>query len=160
MIPSFRRDFDMARDPFTAQNALRICSYQSWTPSATFVTPGDLSIAFANRAGVLLTIGKLQILNFSFTTSTFTHSTASGNFTITGVPAAPSGLISWFGSMGLWRGITKANYTQISPQMTSAAQSFVLTASGSGQIPANVTTADMPTGGTVQMRGQIIYLAA
>src|SRR5262245_32311518 len=99
MIPPFRRDFDAARDPITAQSALQIGPYRSWTPTLTFATPGDLAVSYASRLGTLFTIGKFQILNFNITTSSFTFTTASGNLTISGVPNAPISSIPF-----IWNG--------------------------------------------------------
>ena len=157
MAPAlFRRNFDSALDPLTAQNALRIGVLSEWTPEITFATPGDLSVAYSFRAGTLTSIGKLRFLTFSITTSGFTHSTASGNFKITGSPVVEEQvLMDWGGFMVQWRGITKANYTQIAPRITGG--EIFLQASGSGQTPVSIATGDMPTGGTVQLRGQAIF---
>jgi hypothetical protein len=120
----------------------------NWTPVLTFGTPGDLNVAYTSQAGHYTKIGRLVAVAFTILTSTFTHTTASGNCQITGLPFAAAGNTNYFGSCA-WQGITKANYTQVTPIIavgTSAVQFFI---SGSGQANAAVGTGDMPTGGTV-----------
>lgn len=133
----------------------------TWTPVLTFATPGDLSIAYTHQVGRYLRIGSLIVAWFSIQTSTFTHTTASGAASITGLPVTSLnvvGLIS-YQAMG-WSGITKANYTHMMPQISANSTTISLIASGSGQAITTVNAADMPTGGSVVLRGVVIYAAA
>lgn len=131
-----------------------------WTPVVTFVTPGNLSVSYATQFGVYQKVGKRVTAEFNITTSAFTHTSASGNLKLTGLPIAPVG--TSFDSTGsmLWSGITKASYTQVAP-MTNGTNTFLLfSASGSAQAISAITTTDTPTGGTVNLRGYITYEAA
>jgi hypothetical protein len=126
--------------------------YDDWTPVLTFATPGDLSVAYSNQTGSYVRIGTFVIAEFTLTTSTFTHSTASGSARITGLPLTSAA--AYRGAMS-WRGITKVNYTQVTPAISGS--NIIFTASGSGQATASVAAADMPTGGTVDLRGFVIF---
>lgn len=133
----------------------------TWTPAFTFATPGNLSIAYTHQIGRYLRIGSLIVAWFSIQTSTFTHTSASGAASITGLPATclnVAGLIS-YQAMG-WSGITKTNYTQVMPQVSANSATISLIASGSGQAITTVNAADMPTGGSVTLRGIVVYPVA
>jgi hypothetical protein len=123
-----------------------------WTPVLTFLTPGNLSVVYASggQDGSYTKIGRLINLFFTISTTTFTHTTASGNLSITGLPFNPATLAGGNGMSGAtsWQGITKAGYTDMIFIPTSAGIiSFI---SGSGVTSIQVSAADMPTGGTVK----------
>jgi hypothetical protein len=130
----------------------------TWTPGLTFVTPGDLSVVYASggQVGTYTRIGRLVIAHFNIQTSTFTHSTASGECELTGLPFTASASLSFVGGVA-WRGITKTNYTQVTPQVVLSTTRVRFLASGSGQTLVSITAADMPSGGTVQLRGTVAY---
>lgn len=120
----------------------------TWTPAGTFTTPGDLSIAYSLQSGTYTKIGRLNQLTCALTTSTFTHTTASGDFRVTGIPfnsAADSA-----GQGIRWQGITKANYTDVVSNFGGANAFVNFFLMGSGQSSATLGTGDMPTGGTVR----------
>jgi hypothetical protein len=59
----------------------------AWTPTVTFATPGDLSVAYAIRSGYYTRVGRTVTLQFNlYFTPTFT--TSSGTIQITGLPVA------------------------------------------------------------------------
>jgi len=132
----------------------------TWTPTLTFATPGNLSVAYSLRSGIYTKIGRLVFAEITLTTSTFTHTTASGICFITGLPYPAAELRQFSrGAVG-WSGITKANYTDVNFSIDSfngINSKIALVISGSGQPVANVTAADMPTGGTVNLTGSLIY---
>jgi hypothetical protein len=57
-----------------------------WTPVFSFVTPGDLAITYGLQSGRYLRIGGLVLAWFTLEMSPFTHTTASGQAKITGLP--------------------------------------------------------------------------
>ena len=130
-----------------------------WTPVLTFNTPGDLSVSYnaAERKGYVFRFGELIFVFFQITTTAFTHTTASGQLQITGLPFTPSGSRGLSNGNCSWRGITKAGYTDITPLINPDDPFFVLIASGSGQVVSQVVAADMPSGGTVELSGGLIY---
>lgn len=134
----------------------------SWTPVFTFATPGDLNIAFDVQDGRYHRIGNMAHVAFRIRTSTFTHTTAAGNLQISqsgggGIPFANGGIFA----MGplRWTGITKAGYTDIAVRSAPGEAIYQLNASGSGVGAALVAAADVPSGGTVELIGSVIYRA-
>lgn len=127
----------------------------SWTPALTFSTPGDLARTYTTQLGRYTKIGRLVHATFEIVTATFTHTTASGNLQITSFPMTNSGVVVE-GAI-LWGGITKAGYTQVSAQLSASGTIATFVASGSGQAPSNVVVADVPTGGSIVLKGTIVY---
>lgn len=130
----------------------------TWTPVLTFATPGNLSVVYTIQVGFYYAIGNLVFLQFGIVTSTFTHTTASGDMNITGLPfTSKNGTNqSSYGPLS-WRGITKNNYTQWSAVLASNAALITATGAGSGQATVALGASDMPTGGTVRLQGSIVY---
>ena len=124
------------------------------TPVLTFSTPGDLSVTYATQSIRYTRIGNRVTCDVRVETSAFTHTTASGDLRITGLPFTVAAYTS--GSMS-FNGITKTNYTQYTPSPQLSTTYLAVSASGSGQSLANVQAADTPTGGTVILNMQINY---
>ncbi|HEY6028804.1 MAG TPA: hypothetical protein VIV09_18085 [Pseudolabrys sp.] len=130
----------------------------TWTPVLTFSTPGDLSITYSVQYGSYTKVGRIVVVEFAIVTSAFTFTTASGICGISGLPFAASS-DSGYQAIGtlVWGGITKASYTSVQPAILAASSAMNLDALGSGQTPAIVAAADMPTGGTIRLRGTVTY---
>jgi hypothetical protein len=130
----------------------------NWTPVLTFATPGDLSVTYSAQLGSYTKIGRLVHLTCDLATSAFTHTTASGSLNITGSPytSMASPAVTPRGDLA-WQGITKANYTHAHFAMASNSSTILVQMSGSGQTIASVGTGDMPTGGSVVLRGNITF---
>jgi hypothetical protein len=132
----------------------------TWTPAISFATPGDFAVTYTTQVGDYTKIGNRVELSFRILTSSFTHTTASGNLRNTGVPfLAANATANYVGAVS-WRGITKANYTEVKPYVSANSQVIGLRASGSAQATSDVGAADMPTGGTVLLEGSITYRAS
>lgn len=133
----------------------------SWTPAASFATPGDSSIVLSQAVGRYVKIGAMVTLWAQVTTSTFTHTTASGNFQVTGLPFAAENVtdLTWRGLVR-WQGITKVGYTQVNASIAGGGTTMTFAASGSGVSASGIVAADMPTGGTVNFSIEIQYRAA
>lgn len=132
--------------------------YVLWTPVFTFATPGNLATVYSQQRGFALRDGKLVHADFRMDLTTFTHTTAAGNAQITGLPWTSTTATGYIASGKLaWTGITKANYTEIALRLFDTATLLELLASGSGQALSTVVPADMPTAGTVTLRGSITY---
>jgi hypothetical protein len=145
--------FPATQVPSADPNALDDYEEGTWSPVLTFATPGDLALTYAAQTGAYTKIGRVVVLDFTVTTSAFTHTTASGNLTMTGAPFAAATQI--FGGFFAFNGITKAGYTQFVAQIQ--ASSILFNASGSGVAESGVSAPDVPTGGTVRLRGSLIY---
>ncbi len=157
MIPPFRRDFDAARDPDAARIALGMPT-GTWTPTITFSTLGDLAVVYSVRIGTYTKIGRLVTATFNLVTTTFTHTTASGNLRITGLPFTSANVTNqqFIGSLAAG-GITKATYTQFVTRIPANVTYVEVQANGSGVAGSAVAAADMPTGGSVLLRSTIQY---
>lgn len=59
----------------------------AWTPAITFVTPGDLSVAYTTQVGFYVRVGDMVSLGFVIVAA-LTYTTASGSVNITGIPFA------------------------------------------------------------------------
>lgn len=129
----------------------------TWTPVLTFGTPGNLSVAYAasGQVGRYTLRDNLITYYFQIVTSTFTHTTASGNLIITGLLVAAGASIDCVGANLVWQGITKANFTQVAPEIAASDTAIFFNASGSAQNNSAVAFGDCPTGGTVRLVGSI-----
>lgn len=58
----------------------------TWTPSLTFATPGDLSVAYTTQVGRYRKYGRLLWVDFRVITSTFNFTTATGALQLGGLP--------------------------------------------------------------------------
>jgi hypothetical protein len=131
----------------------------SWTPSITFATPGNLSVTYTTQIGDYTKIGREVRASFLIVTSGFTHTTASGALFINGLPFTANSAqasMRWQGQLR-FAGITKANYTSFDCWIGAGGTAMGAVGSGSGQATSAVTAADMPTGGSVVLSGTIIY---
>ena len=128
----------------------------TWTPVLTFATAGDLNVAYTTQLGTYTKIGRLVTAYCEIVTSTFTHTTASGNCQVTGLPFTAAAGMDYTGSLQ-WQGVSKANYTDINPQVGAGTAVITFLAHGSGQARDNVAAANMPTTGTVILIFSLSY---
>lgn len=131
--------------------------FGTWTPALTFETPSGETITLSTATGLYIRTGDLWRVSFSCVTSTFTHA-SSGALKITGLPVTP--VAAAYGVTTEFQGITKAGYTRIGVVAPAGADYLTLSGSGSGQNISPVSAADMPTGGSVTVRGLIAISAA
>lgn len=129
----------------------------NWTPAITFATPGDLAVTYSVQYGRYARQFNLVQIDFTVTTSAFTYTTAAGTFRITGLPFTAINETNYVAQGDLiWQGITKANYTDVSCQVGAGQNVITLGASGSAQSVAGITATDMPTGGSLFLRGTLL----
>lgn len=130
-----------------------------WTPQITAATPGNLSVSYTQNLGYMTMNGNMITAWFDILTSAFTHTSASGSISITGLQLRGGSLMSpWFSGGVNFSGLTKANYTQVIAAVPIATTTITLYASGSGQANAQLAITDFPTGGTVRLQGCVTYL--
>lgn len=130
-----------------------------WVPRITCATPGDFTIVYSTRVGVIHRFGQLICLQWDLVTSTFTHTTASGIISINDVPIISANIAALPGTMA-FSGLTKANYHHFVPVIGGSANTIQMEASGTGQAKANLAITDFPTGGTVKLSGTLVYLGS
>jgi hypothetical protein len=138
--------FPATQVPSSDANTLDDYEEGTWTPVLTFDTPGNASIAYSEQLGVYTKIGRIVFIQASIITSTFTHTTASGNIKITGLPFTTAGPTLIWRGLVRWGGITKAGYTQINTTAQHSATTMSLACSGSGVGTSAVAVADVPSG--------------
>lgn len=65
----------------------------TFTPVFSFVTPGNLNVVYSSQTAAYTKVGRAVTVSIQAVTTTFTHTTASGQFLISGLPftAALSG---------------------------------------------------------------------
>lgn len=132
-------------------------SEEDWTPTITFDTAGDLSVVYDTpRTGVLIRKAGEVTYWFEVKTTTFTHTTASGNLRIGGITADYLATHLAQGNID-FQGITKAGYTNYNLRALVGASYFHVHASGTGVGISSVQASDMPSGGTVILRGSITF---
>jgi len=132
-----------------------------WTPTITFATPGDLSVAYhANTNATYTKVGRLVTISFYVRTTTFSHSTASGDLSILGIPFTPrtyTGMKSEGGTT--YYGLNKSGFTQATVLVNSASSIITMSAVGiAGSSISTVNANDAPgVGGRVDISGVISY---
>jgi hypothetical protein len=129
----------------------------SWTPALSFLTPGNLSIAYSSQTGNYTKVGRIVTADFLIQTSTFTHTTASSSAIITGLPFTVANDAGFPVGALQWQGITKAGYTNAYVVPSQNTTQMFIGMSGSGQSAATIVASDMPSGGTVLLRGSVTY---
>jgi hypothetical protein len=148
--------FPAAQNASTDANTLDDYEEGTWTPALTFATPGNLAATYSSQVGNYTKIGRQVTVQFQIVTSGFTHTTASGDLTLTGFPFTNLGAAPMFGTTA-WAGITKASFTHVIPFINAGGNTGRFRMSGSGQADYTITAADVPSGGSVQLRGTITY---
>lgn len=161
LIESGRVRFSATQNASSNVNTLDDYEEGTFQPAITFATPGDLSVGYTFQLGTYVKVGKLVTASVLIATSSFTHGSANGALSITGLPFQASGTTgNDFVGACRWGGITKANYTNVIALIAGGAQTARLDAMGSGQAASTITAADMPTGGAVRITFTVTYEAS
>jgi hypothetical protein len=118
----------------------------TWTPTVTFTTPGNLSVSYAGQTGTYTRIGDLVYIacRLSFTP---THTTASGNVRINGLPYIALSTVAQVGLplyMGTATTFPASTTTAVVDVIENTNQATIL---GYGSTAAGVswTTSQFPT---------------
>lgn len=127
----------------------------TFTPTLTFATPGNLSVSYSSNTGSFTRMYDCVFFSIELVTSSFTHTSASGELRVAGLPM-PSD-IDTPASGGLESGWTKASYTHTFPVVKGGQSYLYFDVAGSGQANAALQAADVPTGGTVRIRASGFY---
>ncbi len=129
-----------------------------WTFTITFATAGNLSVVYSQQTGTYTKIGRQVTISGVIQTSTFTHTTASGDLQILGMPFTPLTLSPhrWTSTIE-YQGITKTGYEHITTKIDGNSTTLRVDASQEGANNVAVVAADMPTAGTVILRFTTSY---
>lgn len=132
----------------------------TFTPAFTFTTPGNLAVTYSTQLGIYTKIGRLVHVHYEIVSSAFTHSTASGNARVTGLPFTVAGASNGYTSKMEWSGVTKASYTELHGRLGNGGTVIDILASGSGQAEANVSTANIATGSSIIFIGDATFFTS
>ena len=127
-------------------------SVGTFTPSLTFATPGDLSIAYSTQTGRYARVGNIVTVHVNLITSTFTFTTASGALTLNGLPFAVNATDAAFFVLGQFGNITMANFTQFGIRVGVGATSGIVIGSAQGQATTNVQATNLTSGQITTIR--------
>lgn len=136
---------------------LSVAQKTAWTPTITASVPGNLSVSYASRVGWYTRCGKILTVTMDVSTSSFTWTTASGQFVINGLPVAADG--DYTGVID-GQGFTKAGHTSFVCVTSNTSTAVVVEATGSGVGISSMLISDFPSGGTVLIRCQFTYFTA
>jgi len=130
----------------------------TWTPVVSFATPGNLAVAYSMRIGKFERIGRQVTVRFALNLAAgFTHTTASGDLQISGLPYANGTLDDASAGAGPFQGITKAGYSHFALWLSSGASVINLYGCNTGITFSTVKAADMPSGGSPFISGTLTY---
>lgn len=136
--------FPGTQNPSAGANVLDDYEEGTWTPVLTFPTPGDLSVAYLTQTAVYTKVGRNVSISMQIVTNTFTHSTASGQVTITGLPfsgAGASGL-----ACAMMGGAVSGGTNLIVIHFVVSAATLIGFESGAGANVTSLTHGAMPSG--------------
>lgn len=145
--------FPATQVPSANANALDDYEEGTWNPDISFATPGDLSVTYATRQGRYTKIGDLVTVIIDIQTSSFTHSTASGELTIS-LPIAVGIAPSTGG--GVFQGWTAAGYTP-AIQANNGSSVAIVRGQGSGVNLILLGAAHFASGTTVRVQATVSY---
>lgn len=136
----------------------------TFTPAMTFATPGDLSVVYTTQEGTYIKIGKLVFCRLRLV-CTPTHTTASGNWTLTGLPFTATSTPSFSTGGGvpnnLGAGFTwPAGVSQVALGVVANATTAQLQGNGSAIAQAAFTNANVTSAVALTLVASITYEAA
>src|SRR5262245_55302607 len=109
-VPRFRRDFDAARDPYTARVALGITTTGGGGVSSINGETGAITLAAGAGISVSASAGTITIAGTLFTTS------AQGD-----VPASGGGTTNFLRADGTWAAPTVSGFQPLDTELTALA---------------------------------------
>jgi hypothetical protein len=156
VIGTSGKGIDFSATPGTGTSEL-LADYEegTWTPVITCGTPGNLTIVYDSQVGYYTKVGRQVTVTFSLSTTTFTHTTASGIVFISGLPFT-IGLLN-MDAIGAFQGFTSAGFTQMGVQSGAATSNLYIVISGSGQTLTNAAIGTFPTGTVKKLYGVVSY---
>lgn len=96
--------FPVTQIPSADPNTLDDYEEGTWTMGITFATAGDLSVVYSAQTGRYTKVGRAFLYDGTVTTTTFTHTTATGALRVTGLPIASGSGIPAV-SLARWTGV-------------------------------------------------------
>jgi hypothetical protein len=148
VIGTSGQGIDFSATPGTGTSEL-LDDYEegTFTPDLTCATPGTLAVVYNTQRGRYQLVGNVCHVWINIQTDSVTLGTASGAVRITGLPFTSSlnGVESSMGSM-MFQGITKAGYTQFSPQVVWTTTYMQITASATALNTSSLAIGELGAG--------------
>jgi hypothetical protein len=147
-------------------NANTLDDYEegTWTPTLTFATPGNLSVSYSVRGGHYTKVGRLVTCELYIVTSAFTHTTAAGLLSVTGLPFTSANLAA--GNTPpqhvALRGVglpASMSIVGIEPQNNATNCLFLANGYGTAAV-TYVPVANVASGGDIEIRAMFSYYSA
>jgi hypothetical protein len=131
----------------------------SWTPTVSFLVPGDVSATYIFQYGRYRRFGQEVRINFYVRADPFTHTTASGRLIVEGAPYIEDSATQGFEPVGacVYGGITKSGFSNAAIAVRAGTRQVEIHMSGSGVTPSYVQIFDVPTGGNLVLSGSVTY---
>lgn len=129
-----------------------------WSPTITCATPGNLTVAYGLQEGRYELWDGWVWLMWELETTTFTHSTASGEFQLIGLPKTPVSFgMKYAGTIPIWSGFSAAAWNNIGCYVEHGHDHIHFMKMKSGQTSVAVDIDDWNSGTTVHLHGIIRY---
>lgn len=133
----------------------------AWTPTITCGTPGDLTVAYSTQVGFYTRIGRVVTVLFVVSTSTFTRTTASGLLLVGGLPFTALSAANSVAQGALTaQGILRSGFSQVMCSSLPNTTQLIFPACNIGTNAGivNIEITDLPSGGSVSLRGSVSYI--
>jgi hypothetical protein len=157
VIGTSGKGIDFSATPGTGTSEL-LADYEEgdWTPVFSFGTPGNLNIVYSSQVGKYTRIGRTVHVEMTMATTTFTHTTATGNASISGLPFTIGGTdtTTLTGACG---GYVNATYPILGMQFFPTVATIFLVRGGPGA-GAAATFLDFPSSGNLYITFQATYI--
>jgi hypothetical protein len=131
----------------------------TWTPTFTFVTPGDFAATYSQQIGSYTRIGNRITVNCTITSTSFTFTTAAGQLRILGLPftsEATTGNQS-HGALATTGVTYTLGYTMVISIVSPNTAFIAFTQSGTAAALGPLTVANFVSGTNVTIRTTITY---
>lgn len=116
----------------------------TFTPTITFATPGNLTVAYTAQQGAYVKVGPMVLFWYAVT-FTPTYTTASGNLQLSAPPVAPTDPVWSWPISNLALPTWPASHTQVVARAQSSTV-ILISALGSGVTQSNFTTTQIVSG--------------
>lgn len=153
-------NFPAVQNPSAGANSLDDYEEGTWTPFIDYAVTGNLNVVYSLQSGTYTKIGRHVTACFTLTTSTYTHTTASGTMVISGFPFASTfaahGTLNFEGMLIS----TSPNYDGPILRLATGTTAALTKSGINSNAMADLDQNSHTSGVNVQMNGTISYGAA